>query len=138
MRKKKKKNIYDKHVRLHEWMLKHHSYRSLSCCSRCLLVELMRCYNGENNGHVGLSIRQAATRLNCNKDTASKAFKELQRLGFIKIKAKGSFRFKERHSTTWILTEYSYAGALPTKEFMSPLMPQNLKPSPNRSDPQSQ
>lgn len=118
MRKKKNKIGWEKHVRLHEWMLKHPSYRSLDCYSRCLLVELMRLYNGENNGDLGLSVRRAATLLNCNKDTAGKAFKTLEAKGFIKIKTKGSFSWKVRHSTTWILTEHSYAGALATKSFM--------------------
>ncbi len=103
----------------YEWMLKSPAYRSLSCYSRCLLEEIKRLYNGTNNGELYLSVRGAAELLNAHKDTAAKAFGELENKGFIRARTKGSFSQKIRHATTWILTEYEYAGQLPTKAFMS-------------------
>ena len=38
-----------------------------------------------NNGRVMLSVRCAAQRLGCNKDTAAKAFHDLQAKGFIHV-----------------------------------------------------
>lgn len=103
----------------YEWMLKSPAYRSLSCYSRCLLQEIKRLYNGGNNGELYLSVRGAAELLNIHKDTAAKAFSELEEKGFIRAKTKGSFSQKVRHATTWILAEYEYAGQLATKNFMS-------------------
>ena len=92
-----------KHIRHYEWMLASSAYRSLSCYARCLLVELYRRYNGGNNGEISMSVREAAELLGCNKDTALKAFRELEERGFIKSNVKGAFTLKERHATTWIL-----------------------------------
>ena len=39
-------------------------------------------------------------------------------MGFIKAKQKGSFDYKARHSTRWILTLYDYNGQPATKDFM--------------------
>lgn len=107
-----------KHVQLHEWMLQSAAYRSLSCYSRCLLVELGRIYNGSNNGWIALSVRDAAERLGVATNTALKAFRQLEDRGFIRPHEKGVFTRKDRHATTWVLTEHPYAGQVPTKEFM--------------------
>lgn len=107
-----------KHVRFYEWMLRGLAYRSLSCHARCLLVELYRRHNGENNGEISMSNREAAALLGINKDTAWKTFKQLVDRGFIREHQRGSFSCKLRHATTWILTEFHYAEQLPTKDFM--------------------
>lgn len=100
------------------WQLSSPAWKSLSMTSRCLEMELKSLYNGQNNGDLYLSIREAALRLKIAPGTASKAFNELQEKGFIKPKQKGSFDWKKRHATTWILCEFEYNGALATKEFM--------------------
>ena len=108
-----------KHVRLQEWLLRSDAYRSLSCTARCLLVELYRKYNGTNNGDLFLSCRDAAELLGLSsKDTASRAFRELQVRGFILAKGRGAFSMKLKLATTWILTEFPVGEELPTKEFM--------------------
>lgn len=108
-----------KHVRHYEWMLKSTAYRALNCHSRCLLTELGRRYDSGNNGDVSMSVREAAKLLGCAIDTACKAFRQLEDRGFIRPHEKGAFHVKVRHATTWILTEFSYAGQKPTKDFMS-------------------
>lgn len=108
-----------KHVRLHEWLLRSDAYRSLDCYAKCLLVELYRRYNGINNGEIGCSVREAAKLISASVNTARKAFEQIQDRGFARIYEKGHFRVKVRHSTTWILTEFSYAGRAPTKDFMT-------------------
>ncbi len=86
--------------------------------ARCLEMELKALYNGANNGDLFLSVREAADRLNIADNTASKAFKELEAKGFITPKQKGSFSWKKRHATSWILTEFEFNGKLATKDFM--------------------
>ena len=107
-----------KHVRVYRWMLTSSAYRSLSCYSRCLLLELGARYNGDNNGQIHMSVREAAGLLGCSQPTACKALHELEDRGFIRAHEKGAFHVKVRHSTTWILTEHSYAGQPATKDFM--------------------
>jgi hypothetical protein len=107
-----------KHVRIYRWMFDCPAYRSLSVYARCLLVELGRRYNGTNNGEISMSVREGAGALNCSINTAAKAFRELKDQGFIRPHVKGAFNVKMRHATTWILTEYAYAGKPPTKDFM--------------------
>lgn len=107
-----------KHVRQYEWMLASPAYRSLPCYERCLLTELVRRYNGVNNGNFPMSVREAASLLGTGKNQAAKAFHGLEDRGFIKPNIKGAFTWKARHATTWILTEYRFNGEPPTKDFM--------------------
>ena len=107
-----------KHVRIYRWMLTSPAYRSLSCHARCLLVELGLRYNGDNNGDVSMSVREAAKLLGCAINTTRLAFSQLEDRGFIRLSEKGTFRLKSRHSTTWELTEWPRDGKLATKDFM--------------------
>lgn len=50
---------------------------------RALYVEIKRRYNGQNNGEIVLSHRQAADALNVNRNTVGAYFEELQERGFI-------------------------------------------------------
>jgi hypothetical protein len=107
-----------KHVRLHEWLLRSRAWHELGPHARLAYVEFCRLYNGQNNGELFLSEREAAARLGCNPKTAAKALKQLVEWGFIRPVVKGSFHWKERHATDWLLTEFAYGNALPTKDFM--------------------
>lgn len=107
-----------KHVRHYLWQTSCPAWQSLSMNARCLEMELKALYDGTNNGKLFLSIREAAKRLGIADNTASKAFKELEEKGFIKSKQKGSFKWKTRHATSWILTEFEYNNQLATKDFM--------------------
>lgn len=107
-----------KHVRLYRWMMQSEAWRHLSLRARCLLIELYDLYNGANNGELFMSVRDAARRLAVSKNTAVRLFHELGDKGFIRARQRGSFAWKARHATSWILTEFGYAGQTPTKEFM--------------------
>ncbi len=110
------------HVRLYGWELKSVAYRSLSVAARSLLIELKALYNGGNNGDLFLSVREAARRLGVGKNRAGKAFRELRDRGFIRPHHVGAFSLKYEsrrgNATSWILTEFALASALPTKDFM--------------------
>ena len=121
MRKLRQANPAEKHVRLYRWELGSAAYRSLSLRARCLLVELKLLYNGSNNGELFLSVRAAAARLKTGLHQAMAAFRELEDRGFIKPRQRGSFQWKQRHATCWLLTEYDddMTGHKATKEFMT-------------------
>ena len=80
------------------------AWLSLDPVARCLWTEIVFRYNGYNNGNIGLSCREAAERLNVSKDTAARAFNDLQDRGFITIAVDSAFRIKTKQSRRWRLT----------------------------------
>jgi hypothetical protein len=107
----------ERFVKLMHWMLRGAAWCALTPAARALYVELAQRYNGFNNGEISLSVREAAWLLHIAKDTASKTFHELEEKGFIKRSVCGSFNWKLRHATTWILTEFDLGDVPATKEF---------------------
>jgi hypothetical protein len=105
-------------VSLPYWVMRCEAWKQLSPHARCLLIELKGRFNGSNNGDIRLSIREAAACLHSGKDRARNALVELQMYGFIRMSQLGSFHYKQRHATTWTLTEYSVDGREPTKDFI--------------------
>ena len=103
MRKRRSRNRVDatgrsttsRFVRLDHRLLNSNAYRSLSPNARSLLVELVMLYNGENNGSLYLSVRDAAHRLGVADLTAtSRAFDDLVALGFLELTQAGHFCVK--------------------------------------------
>jgi DNA-binding transcriptional MocR family regulator len=86
-------------------MMQSKAWRSLDGNARAIYVELAMLYNGNNNGRIGLSVRQAAAAIHVSKDTAARAMSRLQDRGFIVAIIKGRFLHK-RHATRWRLTEF--------------------------------
>jgi hypothetical protein len=111
----------ERHVRLYHWMINTPAWLSLDCVARALYIEVAARYagTGSNNGRIGFSVRDAATRLRIGKSSAQRAFAQLQHRGFLVAGQRGSFGFKIRHSTTWRLTEHpsDVDGGWATKEF---------------------
>jgi hypothetical protein len=120
----------ERFVKLMHWMLDTPAWRALTPAARALYVELARRYNSFNNGGISMSVREAAFLVHIAKDTASKAFYELEKKGFIKRNVCGSFNWKLKHATTWILTEFDLGDAPATKEFAR-WRPENSEPGPN-------
>ena len=108
------------HVRLYTWLLDSPAYLALSCPARAVLIEIAKIYDGMNNGRIALSVRRAAERCNIARGTATRAFRDLEQLGFIECVTKGAFSRKVQHATEWRLTFWScdVTGVLPTKAFM--------------------
>jgi DNA-binding transcriptional MocR family regulator len=94
------------------------AWQSLSCEARAILVELYALYDASNNGRLFLSVREAASRVGVGKSTAASALAQLIDRGFIRPNVKGAFTLKQRHATSWVLTEFEHAGQLATKDFM--------------------
>lgn len=107
-----------KHVRLYRYMLNSEAWQALSLGARCLLIVFYDLYNGHNNGELFLSVREAARRLRVAPNTAARLLLDLQTKGFIRPNIKGGFDWKVRHATSWILTEFEFAGQLASKGFM--------------------
>lgn len=106
-----------KFTMLFKWFLDTPAWRSLSPQARCIYLEIAQRYNGSNNGEISLSVRESARLVHIAKDTASKAFHELEQKGFIRRHVCGSFNWKLKHATTWILTEHTFQEQPATKDF---------------------
>jgi hypothetical protein len=104
-------------VMLTEELLSSQAYRHLSSSARAMLVEIIRRYDGKNNGYITMSVRQAASLCGCSNRPAMKALDDLQRHGFIKPRMKGAFSLKVRHATHWALTYKTLNGAKPTYDY---------------------
>ncbi len=128
----------DKHVRLHQWLMQSEAWKSLDPHERAVLIELYSFYNGNNNGHLFLSVRMAADRCNMGKDKAGKCFKALEEKGFIRRRADEPEDYSLREAHKWILTEFDFRGRAATKDFMTwRLEKQNQRPQSRTSCPQS-
>jgi len=88
-------------------------------------------YYGSNNGQIALSVRDASENCKMSKNTASRAFKELQERGFIELRTPGAFSRKVRHANEWSLTEFrdDTTGKMATKAFMHWHQIQNAVPN---------
>lgn len=116
------RNRTTRFARLDHGLLKSPAYRALSCTARALLVELVMLYNGENNGALYLSVRDAAARLGLSDlEAACKAFAELEAMGFLVCTVDAHFRVKAaEHSRArcWRLT-FEFVGRKgPTLDYL--------------------
>lgn len=93
------------------------AWRRLSPNARCVWMEIVRRYNGFNNGDIPLSCREAAELCNISKNTAGRAFQELQDKGFVKIGQYAGFKNKHRVSTRWEITHERCDDKPPTNEW---------------------
>ena len=108
----------ERHVRLHHWMLDSPAWNSLSLPARCLLIEIWKRYNGQNNGQISFSHREVAEKLSVGRNRPVKLFRELEEKGFIEANQRGHFAWKGGKATTWRLTAVPCGEKVPTKEFM--------------------
>ena len=118
-------------VKLEHWLLKTPAWKALPPACRALYVALSQRYNSFNNGEISMSVREAARELNIAKDTATKAFHELEHKGFIRRNVCGSFNWKLKHATTWVLTEHPLGDVPATKDFV------RWEPGKEKSGPKS-
>ena len=86
------------------------AFRYLTGGALKLLIMVRKRFNGINNGHISFSVREGRDLLGYSMNTVARYFDELVDKGFLRIKEKGSFSYKKRHATTWIITceEYNH------------------------------
>jgi hypothetical protein len=103
--------------RLHieHWLLASAGYKGLSNSAKCILIELMRRYDGGNNGYISFGGPSGA-HAGFSNDVTERALTELQRAGFIVQTARAVPHL--RRSRKWRLTMYAAEGKSGTKDFM--------------------
>ena len=113
------------------------AYRSLPPNARALLVELAMLENGENNGSLYLSVRDAAARMGIADTTAaSRAFDDLQSAGFIAMTCDAKFEVRASEisrARCWRITWQAAGRKGPTSDFMT-WEPQAGTPAQRRMD----
>jgi hypothetical protein len=115
----KGRSVGERFIKLPHWMMECEAWCSLRLPTRSLLLKVWQRHNGQNNGEISYSVREAAKALGIGKDTASKCFHELREKGFLKAHQEGSFQWKSALATEWQLTMEKHHENPPTKEFMS-------------------
>ena len=89
-------------IQLYHNVKRSRAYHDLSVYARCALFEVLERYTGINNGMIGLGCRELAEALNCSRDTAAKALRELDDSGLARPLTAGVWRGKK--ATEWRLT----------------------------------
>ncbi|ACE89480.1 hypothetical protein RHECIAT_CH0000487 [Rhizobium etli CIAT 652] len=125
-KRRSRKQAGERFFQMHHWVVTSAAWKAASVYERCLYMELKQRYNGQNNGDIALSHREAMDALNCSNKPVAEAFRGLVDKGFIKVQQMGSFHWKSKapggRSTRWILTELAVdqpeRSLVPTKDFM--------------------
>jgi hypothetical protein len=108
MPKKRRLGPTERWVQLKHLLLKSPAWRSLTGNAAKLYVEIAMRYNGNNNGRIPYSVREAAKALNASFQTAMRSLRLLQNRGFIVCTRKGAFSLKVApKASEWRLTEHS-------------------------------
>ncbi len=117
----KGRSTTERFVSLPHYMLGSRAWRSLSPVARSVFIELAVIYNGSNNGRLALSVRDAAERVCCSKNTASRALTELTQKGFIDLCSRAHFDRKTPHAAEYRLTMHpcDRSSDRASKRFMS-------------------
>ena len=89
------------------------AFRYLTGGALKLLIMVRKRFNGINNGEISFSVREGRDLLGYSMNTVARYFDELVDKGFLRIKEKGSFTYKKRHATTWIITSDEYNNQKP-------------------------
>jgi DNA-binding transcriptional regulator YhcF (GntR family) len=98
---------YERYVKLRFWLLNSPAWQSLPPAARALYIDIVKRYNGSNNGRIVMGVRDAAKLIGVSKDTALLAFRFLEDRGFIICTKRGAFSHKTcMDASEWRLTEY--------------------------------
>ena len=104
-KRRRPKGTPPRFVLVYEWEMDLPAWQEMSVYGRCAVLELRRKYNGHNNGGIVLSVRELARLINCHKDTANKALREVQEKGWAVPVQKGCFSQKtNKTATIWRIT----------------------------------
>ena len=78
--------------------------RYCDAASRVIFLEILRRFNGYNNGRISLSVREAAEKTRVSIATANKKIHNLVKLGFIIITKNSGFNMKGRTAREFEIT----------------------------------
>jgi hypothetical protein len=125
------RGLLGKFVALPDYMLRTAAWHAVSFPATKALIELLRIYNGSNNGELAMAASTLAQRLGCSKTHAARTLAELEEKGFIVTEKIGTFRRKDRLASEYSVTMYrnDLNGEHATKQFMRwsppPTVPKN-------------
>lgn len=111
--RKGRNNTHGKFVMLLDVMTRTPAWRDLKPADISVYLLIAQRYNGGNNGHIGLSVRDAARLAHIAPNTAKKAFERLQERGLIKCVKKGAFSVKTKQASEWELTVWAKTQGTP-------------------------
>ena len=105
---KKGRSAHEPYIRLHRGVTNSEAWRSLSCRARALLIAIWSRHNGQNNGRISFSSREARENMRSGSIQTQKAFEDLQERGFLILRTPGSFHVKSDagagRASEWELT----------------------------------
>ena len=105
----------ERFVKLTYPLIESEAWRWLRPISKAVYIELKRRYNGLNNGKISLSLSEAAHIIKASKSSISRALKQLETHGFIKLIKKGYFT--GRMASEYALTDEQLDDYPPTREW---------------------
>ena len=106
-------------VMLYNWMIDSEAWLDLKAQPRALYLLIKRRFNGNNNGEIYLSHRDAAQLLNMHRNSIGRYFDILIEHGFLKQTSRPHLGPSGvGQSSKWELTELSVNQRPATKEFM--------------------
>ena len=82
------------------------AYRSLKPAAVSVYIQLLRRFNGSNNGYIPYSCRDVAEACNIGKMTAQRAFKQLEAVGLIECIVPSSFNSRKKMAREWAVTHH--------------------------------
>lgn len=113
-RYKKNERKQEHFAKLTRAMMETAAWQALSCTAQALYPWLRLEWHGpdaNNNGQIFLSVRQAEDRLGVSRNTAARAFHDLQAKGFIVVKEGSHLGMSgEAKATQYELTELPLPG----------------------------
>jgi len=78
-------------------------YLNTTPMAKCVFIEIMRLYNGSNNGMIAVSCRSVGARLNVNHVTVARAIKNIINCGLLRLTKDSNFS-KKRKAAEYRLT----------------------------------
>jgi hypothetical protein len=107
------------YIKIPHYLFDSFAWSQLSVNARCAWTEIVRIFNGSNNGRLAMPARRLADRLRISKNTAERALHDLVTFGFIEVSKPSSFA-RKRLATEYRLTHWpcNVTKALPSKTFM--------------------
>ncbi|MCB9964949.1 MAG: hypothetical protein H6855_02560 [Rhodospirillales bacterium] len=90
-------------------------YKSLSLAARCVLDELQNLHMPSRNGRIVFSVENAMSALGKSYNTASHAFRELEKMGFIERSLEADYT--KGNAREWRLTYEACNGREPTDDW---------------------
>lgn len=116
-------------IKLHRGVTSSQAWKSLSCEAKCLVLQIWERHNGNNNGQIPYSVREAREDLGIGSTRLTTAFKDAQDRGFIVAHHKGSFTHKtaagKGRASEWEITAERCNGKPAKNTFRK--WPPNLK-----------